>query len=71
MHTAVAHKRGLDYVGVGIHEAAHISGAADAGEILVSAVTLGSAKTTYPSATRSITLKNAAEPMEVASVDWR
>lgn len=71
MHTAVAHRRGLDYVGVGIHEAAHIGGAADAGEILVSAATMGSAKTTHPSVKRSLTLKNAAEPMEVASINWR
>ena len=71
MHTAVAHRRGLDYVGVGIHEAAHIGGAAEAGEILVSNATLGSAKTTHPSSKRSLTLKNAAEPIEVASIDWR
>src|SRR6185295_2420355 len=31
MHTAVAHRRGLDYAGVGIHEAARIAGAAGAG----------------------------------------
>ena len=71
MHTAVAHRRGLDYVGVGIHEAAHIGGAADAGEILVSAATMDSAKTTHPSSKRSLTLKNAAEPIEVVSIDWR
>jgi class 3 adenylate cyclase len=71
MHTAVAHRRGLDYVGVGIHEAAHIGGAADAGEILVSLATIGLAKSTHPSVKRSLTLKNAAEPIEVASIDWR
>jgi class 3 adenylate cyclase len=71
MHTAIAHRRGLDYVGVGIHEAAHIGGAADAGEILVSAATMDSAKTTHPSSKRSLTLKNAAEPIEVVSIDWR
>jgi class 3 adenylate cyclase len=71
MHTAVAHRRGLDYAGLGIHEAARIGGAADAGEILVSAATLEAAKTTHPSARRSLTLKDIAEPVEVASVDWR
>jgi class 3 adenylate cyclase len=71
MHTAVAHRRGLDYVGVGIHEAAHIGGAAEAGEILVSAATMASAKTRQPSTKRSLTLKNATEPVEVASIDWR
>ena len=71
MHTAVAHRRGLDYAGVGIHEAARIAGAASAGEILVSAGTLAGAKTTYPSEKRSLTLKDIAEPVEVASIEWR
>jgi len=71
MHTAVAHRRGLDYAGFGIHEAARIGGVADAGEIVVSAATLDSAKTTYPSQRRSLTLKDIAEPVEVASIDWR
>jgi class 3 adenylate cyclase len=71
MHTAVAHRRGLDYAGVGIHEAARIAGAAGAGEILVSAATLAGAKTTYPSEMRSLTLKDMPEPVEVASIQWR
>ncbi|MGH2490599.1 MAG: adenylate/guanylate cyclase domain-containing protein, partial [Candidatus Limnocylindria bacterium] len=71
MHTAVAHRRGLDYAGMGIHEAARIGGVADAGEILVSAATLEEAKTTYPSTKRSLTLKDITEPVEVASIDWR
>lgn len=71
MHTAVAHRRGLDYAGFGIHEAARISGAAGAGEILVGADTLKAAKTTYPSEARRLTLKDMPEPVEVASIDWR
>ena len=71
MHTAVAHRRGLDYAGVGIHEAARIAGAAAAGEILASAGTLAGAKTTYPSEKRSLTLKDIPEPVEVASIEWR
>jgi class 3 adenylate cyclase len=71
MHTAVAHRRGLDYAGVGIHEAARIAGAAGAGEILASAGTIAGAKTTYPSEKRSLTLKDIPEPVEVASIEWR
>lgn len=70
MHTAPAHRRGLDYAGFGIHEAARIGGAADGGEILVSLVTLDSAKSSYTTAKRSLTLKDIAEPVEVASIDW-
>lgn len=71
MHTAVAHRRGLDYAGVGIHEAARIAGAAGAGEILVSAGTLAAAKAAYRSEKRSLTLKDIPEPVEVASIEWR
>ena len=71
MHTAVAHRRGLDYAGVGIHEAARIAGAAGAGEILASAGTTAAAKTTYRKEMRSLTLKDMPEPVEVASIEWR
>ena len=71
LHTTDAHKRGLDYAGLGIHEAARIGGAADAGEILVSAETLDSAKTSYPVTKRSLALKDITEPVVIASIDWR
>ena len=71
MHTAVAHRRGLDYAGFGIHEAARIGGVAEGGEILVTAATLVGAKSTYPTQKRDLTLKDIAEPVEVSSIDWR
>ena len=71
MHTADAHRRGLDYTGFGIHEAARIGGVAGADEILVSAATLESAAKAYPSEKRTVTLKDIAEPVQVASIDWR
>jgi adenylate cyclase len=71
MHTAVAHRRGLDYAGFGIHEAARIAAAGGAGEILASAGTLAAAKTMYPIEMRSLTLKDMPEPVEVASIEWR
>jgi class 3 adenylate cyclase len=71
MHTAVALRRGLDYAGFGIHEAARIGGVAGADEIIVSAATLESAKNAYPSEKRTVTLKDISEPVEVSSIDWR
>jgi class 3 adenylate cyclase len=71
MHTAIAHRRGLDYAGFGVHEAARIGGVAEGGEIIVSAATLDAAKTAYPSEKRSVMLKDIAEPVEVRSIDWR
>lgn len=71
MHTADAHRRGLDYAGFGIHEAARIGGVAGADEILVSATTLKSAAKAYPNEKRTVTLKDIAEPVEVASINWR
>jgi class 3 adenylate cyclase len=71
MHTAGAHRRGLDYAGFGIHEAARIGGVAGADEILVSAETLEAAAKTYPSEKRTVNLKDIAEPVEVASIGWR
>lgn len=71
MHTAVAHRRGLDYAGIGVHEAARIGGVAEGGEILASAATLAAAKTAYPVERRSVTLKDISDPVEVGSVGWR
>ena len=70
MHTADAHRRGLDYTGFGIHEAARIGGVAGTDEILVTAATLESAAKAYPSEKRTVTLKDISEPVEVASIDW-
>jgi class 3 adenylate cyclase len=71
MHTAEAHRRGLDYAGFGIHEAARIGGVAGADEVLVSGATLEAAGKAYPSEKRAVTLKDIAEPVELASIDWR
>jgi class 3 adenylate cyclase len=71
MHTAVAHRRGLDYAGLGVHEAARIGGVAEAGEVLVSPETLAAAKTTYAVKKRNVSLKDIAGTVEVASIDWR
>jgi class 3 adenylate cyclase len=71
MHTAPAHRRGLDYAGYGIHEAARIGSVADGGEILVSAATMESAGKTYPTKKRAVALKDIPEAVEVLAIDWR
>lgn len=71
MHTTDALRRGLDYAGLGIHEAARIGGVAGEDEILVSAATLELAGKAYRSGTRTVALKDIAEPVKVASIDWR
>ena len=71
MHTADANRRGLDYTGFGIHEAARIGGVAGTDEILVSAATLESAGKPYPNEKRTVALKDITEPVEVASIEWR
>ena len=71
MHTADAVRRGLDYAGFGIHEAARIGGVAGTDEILVSVATLESAAKPYRSEKRAVMLKDIAGPVEVASIEWR
>ena len=61
-----------DYGGQGVHVAARIGAAAQAGEILVSAETLdgfgGGLRTSEP---RAETFKGIEQPVSVVSVDWR
>lgn len=71
MHTAPAHRRGLDYAGFGIHEAARIGSVAEGGEILVTPTTIESAGRTYPTAKRGVALKDIPELTEVVAVAWR
>ena len=64
--------RSADYGGQGVHAAARIAAAADAGEILVSSETLdGSAAAFRVSEPRPLELKGLAEPVVVVAVDWR
>jgi class 3 adenylate cyclase len=71
MHTAPAHRRGLDYAGFGIHEAARIGSIAEGGEIVVTATTIESAGATYRTQKRSVSLKDIPDVTEVLAVDWR
>jgi len=72
VHAAPASKSGGAYRGKGVHEAARIGSAAEAGEILASRATLeGIASRFAISAPRSVTLKGISNPVEVVAIDWR
>lgn len=72
LHISEVHRRGLDYAGRGIHEAARIGALAGGGQILVSRSTLeasrSSCRTSDP---LTVTLKGIAEPVEVLPIEWR
>jgi class 3 adenylate cyclase len=72
VHQTAATQRGLDYAGVGVHEAARVGALAGGGEILVTRATLDASKQTFAtSGARTVELKGIAEPVEVLSVSWR
>jgi class 3 adenylate cyclase len=72
LHMSELSRRGLDYAGKGIHEAARIGALASGGQILVSKNTLeasrSSCRTSEP---MSVTLKGIAETVEVLPIEWR
>lgn len=72
LHAADVVRRGKDFAGKGVHEAARISALAEGGEILVSRSTLGEGAVRFPlSEPRTVPLKGVSEPIEVVSVAWR
>jgi class 3 adenylate cyclase len=72
IHQAEADRTGLDYLGTGVNTAARVGAQASGGEVLVSATTLTSARTTYPQSNpRSLALKGLTEPVDVVTIDWR
>jgi class 3 adenylate cyclase len=72
LHAAEASRRGAEYKGKGVHEAARISSLADGGEILASAASVSQEPIRFPvSEPRSVELKGVAEPVEIISIDWR
>lgn len=72
LHAAEAARRGVDYGGKGVHEAARIAGLADGGEILVSRITHAAAGDRFAaSAPRSVALKGISRPVQVVAIEWR
>jgi class 3 adenylate cyclase len=69
IHLANAQQVGQNYHGKGVHEAARIGAAAEAGEIIASLETVeGTRFAATPS--RMLELKGLPEPLEVVSIDW-
>jgi len=72
LHRAEATRKGSDYEGKGVHEAARIGALAGAGEIIASEWVIREAGTRFPvSELRPVTLKGISEPMKVASIEPR
>jgi class 3 adenylate cyclase len=72
VHATSASKAGGAYRGKGVHEAARIGSAAEAGEILASRATLEATAGRFAaSSPRAVTLKGIANPVEVVAIDWR
>jgi len=72
LHVSEVNRRGLDYAGRGVHEAARIGGLAGGGEVLVSRATLEASRSTCrTSEPKTVTLKGIAEPVEVLPIEWR
>jgi len=72
IHRAEAGRSGLDYLGLGVNQAARVGAAAEGGEILVTAPTLeASRRGSVQMPRRSLELKGLTAPVEVSAIDWR
>ena len=72
LHAAEATRRGRDYAGKGVHQAARIAALAEGGEILASQETLAEAPVRFSaSEPRSVSLKGISEPVPVVAIEWR
>jgi class 3 adenylate cyclase len=72
LHSAEATRRGRDYGGKGVHQAARIAALAEGGEILSSQATLAGDAVRYSlSEPRLVSLKGISEPVPVVAIEWR
>ncbi len=72
LHSAEATRRGRDYGGKGVHQAARIASLAEGGEILSSQATLAGDAVRYSlSEPRLVSLKGISEPVPVVAIEWR
>jgi class 3 adenylate cyclase len=72
VHRTDAIQRGLDYAGVGVHQAARVAALARDGEIVVTRATLDAIERPIVAGDpRTVELKGIAAPVEVLSVTWR
>ncbi len=72
LHSAEATRRGRDYGGKGVHQAARIASLAEGGEILASQATVAADGVRYSlSEPRLVSLKGISEPVPVVAIEWR
>lgn len=72
VHASEATKKGADYHGRGVHEAARIGAVAQGGEVVASLETIEAAGPSWEtSEPREITLKGISTPAKVVTVSWR
>ena len=70
VHASDATRVGRNFTGKGVHEAARIGQLAEGSEIVASAPTAAGGR--FPvSASRTVTVKGIADPIDVVTVDWR
>jgi len=70
LHLTQATRKGRDYAGKGVHEAARIGALANAGEVFASKAVLDAATLRFPtSELRPMRLKGVSEAIEVASIE--
>jgi class 3 adenylate cyclase len=71
LHAAEATRAAGDYEGAGVHAAARIGALADGGEVIASVETVEGIDDVTFGASREVTLKGLAKPVQVVTVDWR
>jgi class 3 adenylate cyclase len=71
LHETEATRKGKDYQGKGIHEAARIGALAESGKILVSRPLVAHVRGFGVSEPRAVALKGISKPVDVVSIDWR
>ncbi|HWD71363.1 MAG TPA: BTAD domain-containing putative transcriptional regulator [Actinomycetota bacterium] len=71
LHEAEATRKGDDYHGTGIHQAARIGALAQGGEILASQPIVAQPCRFSVSEPRPVRLKGYSDPITVVSIDWR
>jgi class 3 adenylate cyclase len=70
LHHAEATRKGSDYEGKGVHEAARIGDIGNAGEIVASEQVLAKVSTRFPvSELRAVSVSGLSEPIKVALID--
>lgn len=71
LHEAEVTRKGRDYQGRGVHEAARIGALGGPGDVIASRATVTSLRQFLLSDLRTVHLKGITEPVEVVSIEWR